>query len=40
MHKDLAAGKVAMVLRGEKLTGKWELIRLKDGKNWLFFKAP
>lgn len=29
---------IIVELRGEKLKGKYVLIRLKDGKNWLLFK--
>lgn len=29
---------IVVELRGEKLKGKYVLIRLKDGKNWLLFK--
>ncbi|HJQ98756.1 MAG TPA: DNA ligase D, partial [Candidatus Polarisedimenticolaceae bacterium] len=41
--KDLAAGKLKFTLHGEKLRGKWMLLRLggprnEDGKNWLLFK--
>ena len=30
--------KIVVELKGERLVGKYVLIRLKDGKNWLFFK--
>ena len=31
-------GKLVFDLKGKKLQGAYCLIRLKDGKNWLFFK--
>ncbi|MCX8195009.1 MAG: 3'-phosphoesterase [Candidatus Micrarchaeota archaeon] len=38
IEKDEAKGKLIFELKGKKLKGKFCLIRLKDGKNWLFFK--
>jgi DNA ligase D-like protein (predicted 3'-phosphoesterase) len=32
-------GKIKVVLLGKKLEGVYELIRLKDPKNWLIFKV-
>jgi len=37
--KDLAAGKLHFVLHGEKLHGKWYLVRLRDEKNWLLVRG-
>lgn len=30
---------VKFILHGKKLKGKWKLIRIKNGKNWLLIKA-
>lgn len=30
---------ITFILHGEKLKGKWKLIRIKNGKNWLLIKA-
>lgn len=35
----LAKGHVHVVLHGEKLRGGWHLVRTRDAKTWLFFKA-
>jgi bifunctional non-homologous end joining protein LigD len=32
-------GKLTFTLHGHKLRGKWHLVRTKDDKNWLLFKA-
>jgi bifunctional non-homologous end joining protein LigD len=47
-HAELAAGNLKFYLKGEKLTGKWALVRIKprgpargrddDGKSWLLIK--
>jgi DNA ligase D-like protein (predicted 3'-phosphoesterase) len=31
-------GKITVDIHGERLNGVYYLVRLKDGKNWLFFK--
>jgi bifunctional non-homologous end joining protein LigD len=31
-------GTIKFLLMGKKLKGKWTLVRMKDGKNWLLFK--
>jgi bifunctional non-homologous end joining protein LigD len=39
MRQGLAAGKISMTLRGEKLKGSWTLVRMqKTEKNWLLIK--
>jgi bifunctional non-homologous end joining protein LigD len=38
-EKDLAGGKLHVSLHGEKLSGEWYLVRLRDEKNWLLFKG-
>ena len=35
---DRKEGKLAFILHGKELNGAFALVRLKDGKNWLFFK--
>ena len=35
---DEKEGKIAFILHGKKLNGAFALVRLKNGKNWLFFK--
>jgi len=35
---DKKDGKFVFEMKGEKLKGKYCLIKLKDGKNWLFFR--
>lgn len=37
--KDLAGGKLHFVLHGEKLTGEWHLVRLRDGDFWLLIRG-
>lgn len=37
--KDLAAGKLHVVLRGKKLKGEWYLVRLREGDQWLMIKG-
>ncbi|MFA6035808.1 MAG: DNA polymerase ligase N-terminal domain-containing protein [Candidatus Micrarchaeia archaeon] len=32
-------GKLVFVLSGKKMSGRYCLIRLKDGKNWILFKT-
>lgn len=38
MKKCLKEGRIEVWLFGKKLQGGYALIRMKDGKNWLFFK--
>ncbi|MCU1232378.1 MAG: putative ATP-dependent ligase protein [Candidatus Solibacter sp.] len=41
-HEGLAKGHLSMILHGERLKGKWELVRMKgEGKreNWLLIKG-
>ena len=35
---DEKEGKLAFILHGRKLNGAFALVRMKGGKNWLFFK--
>ncbi|HTO03921.1 MAG TPA: DNA polymerase ligase N-terminal domain-containing protein, partial [Opitutus sp.] len=37
--KDLAGGKLHVVLTGKKLRGEWYLVRLRDGDEWLLIKG-
>ena len=37
--KDLAGGKLHVMLHGEKLEGEWYLVRLRDGEEWLLIKG-
>lgn len=42
--KDYKRGKLSFVLHGEKLSGRWSLVRMggragEDGKNWLLIKS-
>ncbi len=36
--KDLAAGKLHVILHGEKLRGEWALVRLQEEENWLLIR--
>ncbi|MDH2325924.1 DNA ligase D [Cereibacter sp. SYSU M97828] len=38
-HKGLEKGHLEFALSGVKLHGRWHLIRMKDGKNWLLVKG-
>ncbi len=38
-REGLARGKLTFYVRGEKLRGKFRLVRLPDAKNWLLVKA-
>jgi len=38
IEHDEKKGKIMFDLKGKRLQGTYCLIRLKDGKNWLFFK--
>jgi bifunctional non-homologous end joining protein LigD len=38
-HKGLEEGKLQFVLHGEKLHGRFRLVRLKDGDAWLLMKS-
>jgi bifunctional non-homologous end joining protein LigD len=37
--KELAGGKLHFVLHGEKLSGEWYLVRMKDEKDWLLIRG-
>jgi bifunctional non-homologous end joining protein LigD len=37
--KDLEAGKLHFVLRGEKLSGEWYLVRLREEETWLLIRG-
>ena len=37
--KGLRKGHLEFTLKGERLHGRWHLVRMKDGKNWLLMKA-
>lgn len=37
--KGLQKGHLEFSLQGERLSGRWHLVRMKDGKNWLLMKA-
>lgn len=37
--KDLAGGKLHVVLKGEKLSGEWYLVRLRDEEQWLLIRG-
>lgn len=37
--KELAAGKLHFILKGEKLKGEWYLVRLKESDQWLIIKG-
>lgn len=37
--KDLANGKLHFVLRGEKLSGEWYLVRIREEKEWLLIRG-
>jgi len=38
VREGLAAGKLSLQLRGEKLKGSWALVRTKEAKSWLLIK--
>ncbi|MFO7562505.1 MAG: DNA ligase D [Enhygromyxa sp.] len=38
-HKDHERGRLRFLLQGEKLHGRWNLIRTKDAKTWLLIKS-
>src|SRR6186713_2596248 len=38
-EKDLARGKLHVLLQGEKLNGEWYLVRMRDSKNWLLVRG-
>ncbi len=37
--KDLAAGKLHVILKGTKINGEWYLVRLRDEDQWLLIKG-
>ncbi len=37
--KDLAAGKLHVILHGKKLSGEWYFVRLRDDKQWLLIRG-
>ncbi|MCD6049600.1 MAG: polymerase LigD, ligase domain protein [Verrucomicrobia bacterium] len=37
--KDLAAGKLHVILKGKKVKGEWYLVRLRDENQWLLIKG-
>ncbi|HVI04310.1 MAG TPA: DNA ligase D [Enhygromyxa sp.] len=38
-HKDYERGRMRFALQGEKLHGRWNLVRTKDEKTWLLIKS-
>lgn len=38
-HKDYERGRMRFALQGEKLHGRWNLVRTKDAKTWLLIKS-
>src|SRR5688572_6729055 len=37
--KALAAGKLRVTLKGQKLRGEWHLVRMRDEPNWLIIRG-
>ncbi|VVB53758.1 DNA polymerase Ligase (LigD) [uncultured archaeon] len=38
-EEEWTESKIVVKIKGQKINGKYVLIKLKDGKNWLFFKG-